>query len=52
MPRVGFRQECVSVFPSRFGVCIFSLARCIGVIQLVSGLLSEAVTPCVTVCVQ
>lgn len=35
--------ESVSVFPTRFDVGIFSVACCVGVIQLVSRFLSEGI---------
>lgn len=43
VPMWAFWQECVSAFPSYFSVGIFSLIWCVGVIQLISGFISEVI---------
>ena len=45
----GLWWECVSAFPTYLDEGIFSLVQCIGVVQVVSGFLSEAVFPCAAV---
>lgn len=42
-------QECVSVFPTCFNICIFSFSQCVGLTGLVSEFLSEGSAPCFTV---
>lgn len=40
---------CVSAFTTHLEVGIFSVTHCVGVIQFVSGFLTEEISPCVAV---
>lgn len=46
----GLWCQCISAYPTRFSVGIFSVVWCVGVSQLVPRFLSERTDPCVDAC--